>query len=89
METSKFKVKVSLVVDVLGINIKSLFLEAELRSKARLGAMDSKFKVATVVVDTATRVSDFGCTSALVDAFRVDKKGSYSVLKSESDRQCL
>ena len=55
LETSKFKAKVSLVVDALGINIKGLFWEAVLRSKARFGAtkVDPKFKVSTVVVEAS------------------------------------
>ena len=56
LETSKFK-----------INIKGLFWEAVLHSMARLGVskVNPKFKVATAVVDAATRVMDCGFTSLL------------------------
>ena len=71
----------TIVVDALGINIKGLFLEAVLRNKARLGApkVDSKFKVSTVVVDTATRVLDGGCTSLLgvINVLGIRRKDLY------------
>ena len=56
LETSKFK-----------INMKGLFWEAVLHSMARLGVskVNPKFKVATAVVDAATRVMDRGFTSLL------------------------